>query len=105
MNHVLFLAFGSPHGGNYPPGQEAIIFQKIVERLKSLPGVTDVAINNSLPGYNPGGRHEVSAPGSSHIEQVGVDGCSENLVQVLGLQLETGAGLHKVMWPRPGKSR
>jgi putative ABC transport system permease protein len=56
-----------------------------------LPDVIDVAINNSLPGYNPGRRYEVSAPGSSHIEQVGVDGCSENLVQVLGLQLETGS--------------
>jgi len=91
MNHVLFLAFGDPRGGNYPPGQEAIIFQKIVARLKALPGVTDVAINNSLPGYNPGGRHEVSAPGSSHTERAGVDGCSENLVQVLGLQLENGS--------------
>ena len=91
LNHLLFLAFGNPHGDNYPPGQEAFIFQKIVGRLKALPGVTDVAINNSLPGYNPGGRHEVSAPGSSHIERVGVDGCSENLVQVLGLQLEKGS--------------
>lgn len=91
LDHVLFLAFGNPHSDNYPPGQEAIIFQKIVGRLKALPGVTDVAINNSLPGYNPGRRYEVSAPGSSHIERVGVDGCSENLVQVLGLQLERGS--------------
>jgi putative ABC transport system permease protein len=91
LNHVLFLAFGDPHGDNHQPGQEAIIFQKIVGRLKALPGVTDVAINNSLPGYNASLRHEVSAPGSSHIERVGVDGCSENLVQVLGLQLEKGS--------------
>ena len=90
LNHVLFLAFGNPHGGNYPPGEEAITFQKIVARLKALPGVIDVAINNSLPGYNASLRHEVSAPGSSHIERVGVDGCSENLPQVLGLQLAAG---------------
>jgi putative ABC transport system permease protein len=91
LDHVLFLAFGNPHGDNYPPGQQAIIFQKIVGRLKALPGVMDVAINNSLPGYNASRRHEVSAPGSTHIERVGVDGCSENLVQVLGLQLEKGS--------------
>jgi predicted permease len=91
LNHILFLAFGNPHSDNHQPGQEAIIFQKIIGRLKALPGVVDVAINNSLPGYNPGRRYEVSAPGSSHIERVGVDGCSENLVQVLGLQLERGS--------------
>jgi putative ABC transport system permease protein len=91
LDHLLFVAFGNPHGDSYQPGQEAVIFQKIVERLKGLPGVTDVAINNSLPGYNPGGRHEVSAPGSSHVERTGIDGCGENLPQVLGLQLATGS--------------
>jgi predicted permease len=91
IDHVLFLAFGNPHGDNYQPGQEAVIVHKIVEHLKALPGVTDVAINNSLPGYNPGERHEVRAPGSSHVERVGMDGCSENLVQVLGLQLARGS--------------
>ncbi len=91
LNHVLFLGFGNPHSDNRQPGQDAIVFQKIVGRLKALPGVADVAINNSLPGYNPGRRYEVTAPGSSHIEPVGVDGCSENLVQVLGLQLERGS--------------
>jgi putative ABC transport system permease protein len=90
-DHLLFVAFGNPHSDNYLPGQEAIIFQKIVGRLKALPGVTNVAINNSLPGYNPGARHEVSAPGSSYVERVGMDGCSENLVQVLGLQLARGS--------------
>jgi putative ABC transport system permease protein len=91
MDHLLFVAFGNPHSDNYPPGQEAVIFQKIVARLKVLPGVTDVAINNSLPGYNPGARHEVSVADSSHIERVGIDGCSENLVQVLGLRLARGS--------------
>jgi putative ABC transport system permease protein len=89
-DRLLFVAFGSPHSGTYPPGQEAIIFQKIVERLKSLPGVADVAINNSLPGYNAGGRHEVTASGSSHVEQAGLDGCSVNAFQVLELQLVRG---------------
>jgi putative ABC transport system permease protein len=91
LNHILLVAFGNPPSDNHQPGQEAIVLQKIIGRLKALPDVIDVAINNSLPGYNPGRRYEVSAPGSSHIEQVGVDGCSENLVQVLGLQLETGS--------------
>jgi putative ABC transport system permease protein len=91
MDHVLFLAFGNPHSDNYQPGQEAVIFHKIVDRLKALPGVSGVAINNSLPGYNPGGRHEIKVPGSSHVERAGIDGCSENLPQVLGLELAMGS--------------
>ena len=79
------------HGDNPQPGQASTNLEKLVERLKNLPGVTDVAINNSLPGYNPGARHEVSVPGSSHVEAVGVDGCSANLVQVLKLQLASGS--------------
>jgi len=93
MDHLLFVAFDNPHSEGDGPGQEAIYLQKIVERLKALPGVSDVAINNSLPGYNPGVRHEVSVPGSSYVERVGMDGCSENLPQVLGLQLTSGSWL------------
>jgi predicted permease len=93
LDHLLFVAFSNPHSDNRQPGQEAVILHKIVERLKALPGVTDVAINNSLPGYNPGARHEVSVPGSGHVERVGVDGCSANLFQVLQLQLASGSWL------------
>jgi putative ABC transport system permease protein len=93
VDHLLFVAFANPHGDSYQPGQEAVIFQKTVARLKQLPGVTDVAINNSLPGYNAGVRREVSVPGSSHTERAGVDGCSANLFQVLELQLATGSWL------------
>jgi len=58
-----------------------------------LPGVSEVAINNSLPGYNPGARHEASVPGSNHVERVGWDGCSANLFQTLQLQLMRGRWL------------
>ncbi len=91
IDHLLFVGFSDPHGDYPQPGQASTNLEKLVERLKNLPGVTDVAINNSLPGYNPGARHEVSVPGSSHVETVGVDGCSANLVQVLKLQLASGS--------------
>lgn len=57
-DNLLLVAFGNPHDGKFTPEQEVIIFKKTVQGLKALPGVAEVAINNSLPGYNPGGRYE-----------------------------------------------
>ncbi len=69
--------------------------RKIVEleRLKALPGVIEIAVNNSLPGYNPGRRFEATVPGSTHSEKVGFDGCSENLMRVLEMQMASGRWL------------
>jgi hypothetical protein len=63
------------------------------ERLKALPGVIEIAVNNSLPGYNPGRRFEATVPGSTRSETVGFDGCSENLLRVLEMQMESGRWL------------
>jgi putative ABC transport system permease protein len=63
------------------------------ERLKALPGVIEIAVNNSLPGYNPGRRFEATVPGSTRSETVGFDGCSENLLRVLEMQMASGRWL------------
>jgi putative ABC transport system permease protein len=55
--------------------------------------VTEAAINGSLPGYNPGRRTELSLPGSTHSEQIGLDACSESLIRVLGLRVTRGRWL------------
>jgi predicted permease len=93
VDNLLFVAFGDPHEGKFTPKQEEIIFQKTIQGLKALPSVIEVAINNSLPGYNPGGRYEVTVPGSTHFERVGLDGCSESLFQTLELGLLHGSWL------------
>jgi hypothetical protein len=54
--------------------QDKLIAMKIEEGLRTLPGVVDLAVNNSLPGYNPGGRFQASVPGSVRSERVGFDG-------------------------------
>ncbi len=91
--NLLFVAFGPPRGGNYTPEQQEIIVKKVVERLKAMPGVAELAINNSLPGYNPGGRYEATVPGSTHSERAGFDGCSENLLRAMEMQLDSGRWL------------
>jgi putative ABC transport system permease protein len=93
LDNLLFVAFRNAHGGKFTSPQEEITFQKILEGLRALPGVEEVAINSSLPGYNPGLRHEVTVPGSSRVERAGIDGCSENLFQTLELRLMRGRWL------------
>jgi len=89
----LFLAVGSDLGSSTATDQQQSESKKIEERLRNLPGVTEVAVNNSLPGYNPGRRFETTVPGFTHSEKVGFDGCSESLMRVLEMQMKSGRWL------------
>jgi len=96
VKNLLMLAIFSPRGSNTTAEQQQIIFAKVTERLKTMPGVIELAINNSLPGYNPGRRYEVRVPGSTHSERAGIDGCSDSLLETLEMQLMSGRWLTKV---------
>jgi putative ABC transport system permease protein len=91
--NLLFVATWSPHRASNTAQQDADKFQNIVARLKTLPGVTELAINNSLPGYNPSGRYEATVPGSARSERAGFDRCSESLLRTLEMQMVTGRWL------------
>jgi putative ABC transport system permease protein len=91
--NLLFVATWSPRRGDDKPEHLAINFEKIVERLKALPGVTELAINNSLPGYNPSRRYEATVPGSTHSERAGFDKCSESLLRTLEMRMVSGRWL------------
>jgi len=91
--NLLFLAIGPSRGSNYKPEQQELIFKNVLERLKVMPGVAELAINNSLPGYNPGRRYETAVPGSTRSERAGFDGCSESLLRTLEMQLMSGRWL------------
>jgi putative ABC transport system permease protein len=93
--NLLFVATWSPLAGNSTPEKQGIIFKKVVERLKAMPGVTELAINNSLPGYNPSKRYEAAVPGSTHSERAGFDKCSETLLQTLEMRMVSGRWLSK----------
>lgn len=91
--HVLLVAFGRPAGEAETPQQRNAFFQRVAQQLKTLPSVTDVAVNNSLPGYNPARLGEITLPGMPRAENVGIDACSEGLFNVLGLRLVRGRWL------------
>jgi putative ABC transport system permease protein len=93
--NLFFAPVGLRSASKGATGQQQRDAGKIVEleRLKALPGVIEIAVNNSLPGYNPGRRFEATVPGSAHSETVGFDGCSENLMRVLEMQMASGRWL------------
>jgi putative ABC transport system permease protein len=91
--NLLFVATWSPRRGDEKPEEQAVKFKKIVERLKVLPGVTELAINNSLPGYNPSKRYEATVPGSTRSERAGFDKCSESLLRTLEMKMVSGRWL------------
>jgi putative ABC transport system permease protein len=92
---VLIAAFGRP--GKRPPTeeQEALLHQKIVQQLESLPGIASVASSGMLPGYNGGRGSQVTAPGTGHEEEAGVSDGSENLLQTLEFRLIRGRWFSK----------
>lgn len=86
--NLIFGVFG-PSGNSSNADTERFVNQ-ISERLEAMPGVTEVAINNSLPGYNTGPVSDVTIPSSMLQLKVGFDGCDEKLISAMGLHLLRG---------------
>jgi putative ABC transport system permease protein len=77
--------FASPRG--------RAVLLSVVERLKAMPGVAHVSIEDALPGYSPGRGPQVMVPGGTHSEEAGLIACDENFLQTLELRLIQGRWL------------
>ena len=93
----VLIAYFSPKGLNQGVDmarlgspQRQVILRQVVGRLKQLPGVADVSIEDALPGYSPSGGPEVTVPGATRAEPAGFVRCDENLLRVLELRLTQG---------------
>ena len=93
QHHILLAAFGRSAGEAETPQQRNAFLRKVVRQLEILPSVTDAAVNNSLPGYNPARVGEITVPGMPPTEGAGIDACSEGLFDVLGMRLVRGRWL------------
>jgi putative ABC transport system permease protein len=56
---------------------------EVVERLKRVPGITSVSVQDSVPGYNSGYPARMSVPGEKRTEEAGLVGSDESLFQTL----------------------
>jgi len=98
--NVLLVVFLPPPSHDRTPAvqrfatpQGQVVLQEVVQRLRALPGVADVAIEDTIPGYGPTRGPEVTVPGASHVEEAGLFACDENLLQTLELRLSEGRWL------------
>jgi predicted permease len=98
--NVLLLYFMPPpshdrtsNAERFASPQGRAVLLGVVERLKALPGVTHVSIEDALPGYSPGRGPQVSVPGATHSEEAGLIACDENFLQTLELRLVQGRWL------------
>ena len=69
--------------------------EKFIQALKNVPGVEDVAVDDTIAGYGGGRGSDVSAPGNSRSSHAGVDGCDERLLSTLGMDLVSGSWFSK----------
>jgi predicted permease len=93
----ILVAYFGPRGRNQGPDmakiispQREVILREVVERLKHLPGVVEIAVEDTLPGYGPQAGPEVTVPGATHAEIAGFESCDQNLPRVLELRLVQG---------------
>jgi putative ABC transport system permease protein len=96
--NVLLTFFVPPHatgGGTriYASERGRVILRDVVERLKALPGVRSVAVEDTIVGYGPGRGLEASVPGSLHSEETGLLGCDESFLDTLEMRLIRGRWL------------
>jgi putative ABC transport system permease protein len=97
--NVLFVVF-APHTNHdktsvaplqkFASPQGLAQVRDIAERLKNLPGVAHVSIEDAMPGYSPSRGYKVSVPGATRTEEVGLFACDENLVPTLELRMVQG---------------
>jgi len=70
-------------------------FQRIVQKIKELPEVESVAVDNTIPAYGPYNGPEVTVPQGGRVEKAGLDECDERCADTLGIRIIAGRWLSK----------
>jgi len=96
--NVVVLYFGrgpNPITAKATSRREEITRREVMERLKTLPGVAEVSLQDALPGYNGGWPSEFTVAGGAHAEAGSLDGSDENLFQTLKFHQVRGSWLSR----------
>jgi putative ABC transport system permease protein len=98
--NVLFAVFRPPPSHNktgtvqiFASPQGQVVLRQVVDRLKALPGVTNVAVEDTIVGYGPGRGYQASVAGNPRSEETGILACDENFLQTLEMRLLRGRWL------------
>jgi len=68
-------------------------FQRALEKIREVPGVASVAVNNTFSGYGPSKGPRVGVPGTTQHVEAGLDECDENCLGTLEMRLLSGRWL------------
>ena len=90
-DRLLVVTYYPPYAGRYSPEQEFKLRERIVQRVRDMPGVLNAALSGEMPGYGQGARYEVSVPEVKRTAVIGVDSCDETLGATLGLHMIRGS--------------
>jgi putative ABC transport system permease protein len=98
--NVLMVVFLPPPSHSMTPAPQRfaspegqVILREVVERLKTVPGVAQVSVEDTIPGYGPTRGPEVTVPGATRAEESGLLACDESFVQTLELRMLQGRWL------------
>jgi putative ABC transport system permease protein len=97
--NVFMATFGSPANGRLPQDQVQMKLtlqnEKFAQALRTVPGVAEIAIDDTLAGYGGGRGSDVTTPGSARSEDAGIEPCNDALLQTLGMRMVSGRWLSK----------
>jgi putative ABC transport system permease protein len=98
--NILVAGFAPSRSGAQLPDRALIVtpegrarFQRVLEKIREVPGVDSVAVNNTIPGYGPSGGPRVGVPGATQDVEAGLDECDENCLSTLEIRLLRGRWL------------
>lgn len=100
VKNILVAGFAPSRSGAQLPDRALVVtpegrarFQRALERIREVPGVASVAVNNNFPGYGPSKGSRVGAPGATQEVEAGLDECDENCLSTLEMRLLSGRWL------------
>jgi putative ABC transport system permease protein len=100
--NILVAAFAPSRKSDQIPDRALLVteegrarFQRAVEKIRELPGVASVAVNNTIPGYGPSSGPRVGVPGETRDVEAGLDECDQNCLDTLEMRLLAGRWLSR----------
>ena len=100
--NILVVGFAPARSSDQKPDRAMMAtaegrarFERVLGKIRELPGVASVAVDNTIPAYGPSNGPKVTVPGGTRVENAGLDECDENCADTLGMRMIAGRWLSR----------